>query len=86
VGFAFLVQIASLALAVVMLSVGASLAIFAIYGMMAPRRFHTPLPPETEIVSPVMLADDQRGEAALGIFGLICVLASIAIEFVRLYV
>lgn len=78
-------QLVSLPAAFALIWIGASIAFFAICGMVVPRRFHTPLTTGAEIVSPLMLVGDRRVEGLLGVLGLLCVLTSIAIDFVRLY-
>jgi hypothetical protein len=70
---------------IVLLSLGLLLGLFGFYGMALPRRFRAPLSPETEILSPLQLAADERFQGALGILGLVLVLGSIMLRFVALY-
>jgi hypothetical protein len=72
-------------LVVVLVAVGLVLGLFGLSAMVLPRRLHAPLPPETEILSPLQLAADERFEAMLGIAGLVFVLASIVLQFVGFY-
>jgi hypothetical protein len=70
---------------IVLFSLGLLFSVFGLYAMVMPRRFHAPLSPETEILSPLRLVADERGQGALGILGLVLVLGSIMLKFVALY-
>jgi hypothetical protein len=70
---------------IVLLSLGLLFGLFGLCAMALPRRLHAPLSSETEILSPLQLAGDERVQGALGIAGLVLVLGSIMLKFVALY-
>jgi hypothetical protein len=73
-------------LVAVFLTLGSLLFLLSLYAMVIPRRFHIPLPPETEILSPLQLVANERIEGVLGVIGLAFVLGSIVLRFVALYI
>src|SRR5205085_10392867 len=87
IGFSFLApgSTATAIVLIVLLSLGLLFSLFGLYAMVLPRRFHAPLSSETEILSPLQLAADERFQGALGIVGLVLVLGSIMLKFVALY-